>query len=91
LGSTATPAFEMSVHGVVVQISNDAPTRSPSAASVTGNRMKMLGSSTVSYPRATSASDNAVPHRGQYAVTLSASTSRPRSCRRLSDHHTDSM
>jgi hypothetical protein len=79
-----------SVHGVVVQTRSDAPTSSGSAASAIGNRTWTLGSSVVAYPRATSASDSAVPHRGQYAVTLSASTRSPRSCNRFSDHHTDS-
>ena len=32
-----------------------------------------------------------MPHRGQYAVTLSASKSRPRACSCFSDHQTDSM
>ena len=82
--------FAGRVHGVVVQTSRDAPASEGSDAATIGKRTEMLGSSTVLYPRATSASDSAVPQRGQYAVTLSASTSNPRSWRRLSDHQTDS-
>jgi hypothetical protein len=83
--------FDGKVHGVVVHTASAAPTSEGSAASTIGKRTSTLGSSTVRYPSATSASDRAVPQRGQYAVTLSASTSSPRWCSRFSDHHTDSM
>ena len=90
LGSTAAPVFDGRVHGVVVHTTSEAPISEASSASLTGNRRNTLGSSTVWYPMATSASDSAVPQRGQYAVTLSASCSRPRSKSERSDHHTDS-
>ena len=48
-----------------VHTSSDAPTSEVSPAATIGNRTKMLGSVTVSYPWATSASESAVPHRGQ--------------------------
>ena len=58
---------------------------------MTSNFTNTLGSSTVSYPCATSASESAVPHRGQYVVTRSASTSSSAACNCFNDHHTDSM
>src|SRR5687767_14737340 len=77
----------MSVHGVVVHPTNAAPATS-AGPSTTGNVTKTLGSSTCVYPCATSWSDRGVPHRGQYAVTLSSSNSRPRSNSVFRDHHT---
>ena len=83
--------FDGSVQGVVVQITSEAPTSEGSGASTTGNRTNTLGSTVWAYPSATSASDSAVPQRGQYAVTLWSSTSNPRRWSSFSDHHTDSM
>src|SRR3990170_46354 len=90
-GSTANPRFEGRVQGVVVQATSDEPTNEGSGASTIRNVANTLGSVTVAYPMATSWSESAVPHRGQYATDLSASNSRPWAWSSLSDHHTLSM
>ncbi len=90
--STATPVLEGNVHGVVVHTRRKERMSGRRATPpVISNFTNTLGSWTVWYPMATSASESAVPQRGQYVVTRSASTSSPRLCNCFNDHQTDSM
>src|SRR5215218_4477235 len=66
-GSTATAAFDGSVHGVVVQISSSSPACSGPAGETTGKRTYTDGSTTSLYAPGcpSSCEDSAVPQRGQ--------------------------
>ncbi|CAM5476868.1 hypothetical protein SCALM49S_00271 [Streptomyces californicus] len=80
--------LETSVQGVVVQTSSDA---SPaSGPDVRGKRTKTEGSTTVSYPWASSWSDRPVPQRGHQGATRWSWTSRSLAKISFSDHHTES-
>ena len=79
------------VHGVVVQMSSEAPI-SASGPDVTGIRTYTDGLDTVSYPPGcpSSWSDRPVPQRGQYGVMRKSRNSRPLSNTCFSDHQTAS-
>ena len=78
--------FEGNVQGVVVQ-ANIYLLSSPS----TLNLATQVKSLTSLYPCATSWDDNAVPHLGQYGITLCPSYKRPLSHICFNAHQTDSI
>src|ERR687890_2523048 len=96
-GCTASAVFDTSVHGVVVHTRMRRAVRPgmPSASATTSpptdprsSATYTLGSSTSSYPWATSWLDSAVPHRAQYGRILCPRYSNPFRYSVASAHHT---
>ena len=92
---THNAKFDGNVHGVVVHANIYAFSGISSPAifcpSFTLNFAIHVKSFTSLYPCATSCDDNAVPHLGQYGITLCPSYSKPFSHICFSAHHTDSI
>ena len=83
------PLLAGSVHGVVVHTS-EVRAHLACGAVDRGSARRRSGRHGL-YPSATSASDSAVPQRGQYARDLVVLDEQPALVQRFSDHHTDSM
>ena len=83
---TQSAKFDGNVHGVVVHANIYV-----FSSSATLNFAIHVKSFTSLYPCATSCDESAVPHLGQYGITLCPSYKRPFSHICFNAHHTDSI